>query len=240
MLAIQFICTCYHDPLKIMSRTQLSINILLAAVCLFLLIDKFWPKSKQENITSNNAEVVVSDADSISTDLNMPLLYADSSTSEAFKNLLIAHVNTDTILEKVTYFKKLRTEFERKSDKAESELASRMRVFENDYIDVQKRVQAGQVNEEQLQVLQKQLMQQEMELSKFKEAQTMKLMDEERIFNKKITSTLQEFFKSYGERNNIKYILGYTSGSGILYAHNSFDITEDVLAQLNRQLANRK
>jgi len=51
--------------------------------------------------------------------------------------------------------------------------------------------------------------------------------------NAKITNDITNFFKVFYKDKKIDFILGYGGGSGVLYANDSLDITNEVLQSLN-------
>lgn len=209
-----------------MHKVQVVINVVLLAGLGFLLADRFIGKS--------------SDPQAQSASKSQPKINSIILSDSSLKNITIGYVNTDTVMDKVVYLKRLREDFEKKNRVAENELAGRMRTFESDYMDVQQRAQSGQLNESQMKELEKQLMKRQEELARYKEQQTNKLMDEEKVFNQKLTETLQGYLKNFAQQHKLKYILGYTNLSGILYANDSLDLTSRVVIGLNQETKTKK
>ena len=147
----------------------------------------------------------------------------------------VAFVNTDTLLEKFESFKNMRAGFERKNSQAENELGGRMRALESEYMEVQKKIQAGTMTETLIKDAEQTLMRKQQELAMLREQKTGQLMEEERNLTKKLNDQIFDYMQEYAPAHGLKYVLGYTRGGGILYAVDSLDITGAVLDGLNQK-----
>ena len=145
----------------------------------------------------------------------------------------VAFVNTDTLLEKFESFKSMRAGFERKNSQAENELGGRMRALETEYMEVQKKIQAGTMTETLIKDAEQTLMRKQQELAMLREQKTGQLMEEEKNLTKRLNDQIFDYMQEYAPAHGLKYVLGYTRGGGILYATDSLDITEAVLEGLN-------
>lgn len=147
----------------------------------------------------------------------------------------VAFVNTDTLLEKFESFKKMRSGFEKRSSQAENELGGRIRALESEYMEVQKKIQAGTMTETLIKDAEQTLMRKQQELAMLREQKTGQLMEEEKNMTKKLNDQIFDYMQEYAPAHGLKYVLGYTRGGGILYAADSLDITEAVLQGLNEK-----
>lgn len=145
----------------------------------------------------------------------------------------VAFVNTDTLLDKFESFRSMRAAFENKSTQAENELAGRMRSLENEYMEVQKKIQAGTMTETLIKDAEQTLGRKQQELAMLREQRTGQLMEEEKNLSKKLNDQIFDYMQEYAPAHGLKYVLGYTRGGGILYAADSLDITSAVLEGLN-------
>jgi outer membrane protein len=145
----------------------------------------------------------------------------------------VAFVNTDSLLEKFESFKKMRTGLEKRSTQAENELGGRIRALEMEYMDVQKKIQAGTMTETLIKDAEQTLMRKQQELAQIREQKTGQLMEEEKNLTKKLNDQIFDYMQEYAPSHGLKYVLGYTRGGGILYAADSLDITDAVLQGLN-------
>jgi len=55
-----------------------------------------------------------------------------------------------------------------------------------------------------------------------------------------LLDTISSFMKNYNKKTNYDFILGYSKGGGILFANEAYDITKQVLEELNKQYAKHK
>jgi outer membrane protein len=152
----------------------------------------------------------------------------------------VAFVNTDTLLNKFESFKAMRQGFEKKSMQAENELATRMRALESEYMDVQKKIQAGTMTETLIKDAEQTLGRKQQELAMLREERTGQLMEEEKNLSKKLNDQIFDYMQEFAPVHGFKYVLGYTRGGGILYAADSLDITASVLEGLNSKYGKKK
>jgi outer membrane protein len=129
----------------------------------------------------------------------------------------------------------MRQAFENKSVQAENELAGRMRALESEYMEVQKKIQAGTMTETLIKDAEQSLGRKQQELAMLREQKTGQLMEEEKNLSKKLNDQIFDYMQEYAPAHGLKYVLGYTRGGGILYAADSLDITPAVLDGLNRK-----
>jgi outer membrane protein len=203
-----------------MKNLQLILNIVFSITILFLLYGQFFGEfspSQPEN--SENYKAV------------KRYLAPDSGNTMG----AVAFVNTDTLLEKFESFKSMRKEFEKKGLQAEGELAGRMRALESEYMEVQKKIQAGTMTETLIKDAEQTLARKQQELAMLREERSGQLMDEEKKMSKKLNDQIFDYMQEYAPSHGLKYVLGYTRGGGILYAADSLDITSAVLEGLNQK-----
>ena len=206
-----------------MKNIQTIINALLGAAVLFLLYGRFF--SNGESIESGQS----------TAKKRTMVLAADSGN----KMGAVAFVNTDTLLQKFESFKKMRESFEKKSIQAENELGGQMRALESEYMDVQKKIQAGTMTETLIKDAEQTLGRKQQELAMLREQRSNQLMEEEKNLSKKLNDQIFDYMQEYAPAHGLKYVLGYTRGGGILFAADSLDITPAVLEGLNSKYAGK-
>jgi outer membrane protein len=200
-----------------MKNIQTILNAVFGIALLFLIYKQFsGAPSQPDGSPSGNK--------------NMPrVLMADSGNTMG----AVAFVNTDTLLQKFESFKAMREAFERKSMQAENELGGQMRALESEYMDVQKKIQAGTMTETLIKDAEQSLGRKQQELAMLREQKTGQLLEEEKNLSKKLNDQIFDYMQEYAPSHGLKYVLGYTRGGGILYAADSLDITPAVLEGLN-------
>jgi outer membrane protein len=147
----------------------------------------------------------------------------------------VAFVNTDTLFEKFENFKRTRAAFQKKKDQAEAELGGKMRALEMEYMDIQKKIQAGTMTETLIKDAEQTMMRKQQEIAALREERMGQLMDEEKRLSDKLNDQIFNYMQDYAPRHGLKYVLGYTRGGGILYAADSLDITPAILDGLNEK-----
>lgn len=145
----------------------------------------------------------------------------------------VAFVNTDTLLEQFDSFRKMRASFEKKREQAERELGSKAQALENEYMEVQRKIQAGTMTETLIKDAEQTLMQKQQSLAMLREQRMNQLMEEEKNLSTRLNDQIFDYMQDYAPAHGLKYVLGYTRGGGILYAADSLDITSAVLQGLN-------
>lgn len=170
-------------------------------------------------------------ATTLSTSQKLPVFRPDSANSFG----LVAFVNTDTLLEKFESFKKMREQFERKSAQAEADLGGRMQALESEYVETQKKIQAGTMTETLIKDAEQTLMRKQQEIAMLRDQKSGQLLEEEKKLTQKLNDQIHDYLMEYAPAHGLKYVLGYTRGGGILYATDSLDITQAVLEGLNEK-----
>lgn len=206
------------------NRILLALNALLLVAVAFLFYKVFSSPATSEPAEAPVAakEAKVNPADTAKA----PILAAGSGEG-------IYYVNTDTLLARYKVFKTQKAALESKSKRIEGEISRRAQSLQADQQREMQKLQAGQMNEAQAQEADARLRQRAAELERYRDEQTNALVDEERKQSEKLNKTIQDFLKGFAGRRGYKYVLGYTTGGGILFANDSLDITDAVVAGLN-------
>lgn len=167
------------------------------------------------------------------SDVANPLSLISDSTTVIGEGSLTVYVNGDSLLEKYDYFKKAKKDFEIKSTRTENEIKSRQSALEREFAAYQQT--AASMTTEQRAKTEENLMRKEQSLREFSEEAALKFQEEQNKFNEELFDKVASFLKEYCKNKNYKIVLNYTKGTTILYAHESLDITEEVLAGLNEE-----
>jgi len=147
----------------------------------------------------------------------------------------IAYVNIDSLEAHYELLKTKKDEFKKKQDNMEGELQKSYQQMQNDADEVQKKIQAGTIQQAEYDAAQKRLMQMQQSLETRKQALTEQLMKEQEDFNKDLKSRLDAFIADYNKSKGYDFILSYSNSgsSSILYANKQYDITKDVIDGMN-------
>ena len=206
-----------------MKNLQSLLNVVFGLSVLILLYLHFTGNGRSANGDSGNEKPLTR------------VLAADSGNTMG----AVAFVNTDTLLEKFESFRAMKQNLERKNQQAEAELGQRMKALESEYMDVQRKIQAGTMTESLIKDAEQTLGRKQQELAMLREQRAGQLLEEEKNMSKKLNDQVFEYMQEYAPAHRLKYVLGYTRGGGILYAADSLDITPEVLDGLNRKFARK-
>lgn len=158
---------------------------------------------------------------------------ASDSTLMAMPAQGSAFVNGDSLLENYDYFKNAKKEFEAKTLRTEKEIEAKRSVLELEFTNYQK--MASSMSPEQRARTEESLMRKEQDLRFFSENAAAKLQEDQNKFNEQLFDKVSKYLKEHTKEKSYKIVFNFTKGSGILYANDSLDITNEVLEGLNKQ-----
>ena len=159
-----------------------------------------------------------------------------SAESEAKADPLnIVYINLDSLHEKSATFQTKKTELEKRQASAEASLKSKGASFQREIAEYQKKAQSGTLTPKAMQDIEAGLAQKEQAIRQEQDRLTQDLMAETDKFNEQFTGQVKTFLDSLKKEMNYDYILIYGSGSPILAANDSLDITKTVLDYLNKK-----
>jgi len=161
----------------------------------------------------------------------------DLGNSPGKTSFSIAFLNSDTLMSNYEYVKEIKKIMEDKQKKLEDQYTGQQSAFEKEVNDFQKKVQANAYTNEQAQTIDRQLGEKQQQLAELKQNLADQLATDEQKINSTLQDTIIVFLKRYNKKHNYDYIFGYAKGSssGILFAKDAFDITKDVISEMNKE-----
>jgi len=207
-----FISLSIFAALKIYQVKNLSllINVVLAiavAVLFYLVLGSGQPSTPDE--TSAMSEV----GEKISGDIS------------------IVYVNSDTLLGKYEYFKDLTTDLEGKRAKLETEYRNRAEGLQQEIENFQRNAQNMTIN--QAKAREEDLMLKQQNLYQYQQTLGQQFAQEEAKLNESLYNRVSEYLTEFSGANKYHLVLTYTKGSGVLFADDRLDITDEVVKGLN-------
>ncbi|MDQ3051826.1 MAG: OmpH family outer membrane protein [Bacteroidota bacterium] len=145
----------------------------------------------------------------------------------------IVFINSDTLLADYKFFNDLKDNLEKKQDSIDTFLKTRAQSLEQEVMGYQER--GAMMSPEQRAKEEERLMGKQQNLMDLKQSMVENLQAEESDMNDSIHNNLSRYLREYNKDKNYLYILGYQRGSGILLAHDSLDITREILEGLNKK-----
>ncbi len=151
---------------------------------------------------------------------------------------VIAYVNSDSLLSRYEFFKDIEAELKQVEEKYNSEYTNRARGLETEIRTFQET--AGNMTMGQAKAREEELMRKQNNLMQYQQNLAQRLMQEQARYQDSLYSQVRDYVKVYGEENNLDVVLTYQKGSGVIYASDSLDITQDVIAGLNERYQQNK
>jgi outer membrane protein len=152
----------------------------------------------------------------------------------------IVFVNSDTLRKHYELVKDMEAELESQFKSRETEIAARQQRYEKDAAYFQQQVQAGSISEQGAQSIYEELMRNQQSLLELRDKFTGELQESEFRMNERFVDSVYSYLERYNQDYGYKYILGYSKGSGILFASDTLDITQDVIRGMNEEYLRNK
>jgi outer membrane protein len=165
------------------------------------------------------------------TDKNSDATSTESATTSGQTDLSVAYVNSDSLLSNYDYFSDLEKKFMERRDKLNAEYQNRAEGLQREISDFQNT--AGNMTISQARAVEEDLRKKQQNLMMYQEQLGQQLRREEAEMNSDLYDQVSEYLQEYGKNKNLQLVLTYTKGSGVLYANDSLNITEEVIVGLN-------
>lgn len=163
---------------------------------------------------------------------------SDEALEVSITDLKIAYVMTDSVIAKFDFFKEKSEEITEKGRKFENELGSRARGFEQEVANFEQT--ANSMTPNQARAKQEDLMKKERNLMTYRDNLMQELSaDESRLYGE-VYDKIADYLKEYAAENDLEMILSYTRGGAVWYSKKSLDVTDDVIAGINKKYSEKK
>lgn len=151
--------------------------------------------------------------------------------SVALSDFKIAYVNADTLLEKYEYIKASAEIMEAKKQRIESDYRKRAESLRGEFEAYQRNMNNMTIG--QVRAVEEDLARKQQNLQMFEQSISQELMNDQARINKELYDRVTAFLKDYGKQRGLLVVLKFDPTSDVLYAYDSLDITNEVLAGLN-------
>ena len=197
-----------------MKKTSLIINVILIIAVIVLFVLHFTHSESSPQKTNVTAR-------------------ADTAGNPA---LFIAYVNMDTLMANYDFSVDLQQKLGNKQKTSEDKLNTRGKKWQNKVTEYQNNLKRGLVTRSEAQKIEQQLSQEQQEILKMKDDLASKLMEEQQVSTRKVLYSIMDYLDEYAKAHHYKYILSTTTlGGTILFGDKDLDVTQDVLAGLNKK-----
>ena len=158
-------------------------------------------------------------------------LLACNKTETSSKDFKTAYIDTAELIEKYEKFKDEDDKFKVKSEELGRPLEAKVRAFQADAQNFRQNAQAK--GPQWAQQMGASLQQREQELGMEQNALVQQLQQEGAVLKDTLISEVKKFIKDYGKKKGYDYIYGTGDAATVLYAKDGYDITKEVLKELN-------
>ncbi|MFC2111322.1 OmpH family outer membrane protein [Bacteroidota bacterium] len=149
--------------------------------------------------------------------------------------LTIAFVRSDTLWENYGFVKESKQIIDSIEEKYQIQYNQQAEKLQSDYNEYIKKGTAGLLSLNQQKTAEAELTQRQNDLLKLDERLSEKLLGQKEELNNVLQDTILNFIARYNKKAEFTYILEYAKLSGILFADEALDITEDIVKGLNKE-----
>ena len=152
--------------------------------------------------------------------------HTEVSAAAAPSNLSIAYVNSDSLLKNYGFFQELEKQLIDKRDKLNQEYQNRAEGLQKEITNFQST--AGNMTISQARAVEEDLRNKQQNLMMYQEQLGQQLRQQESQMNTELYDKVSDYLHNYGKDKNLQIVLTYTKGSGVLYANEGLDITDQI------------
>ena len=152
----------------------------------------------------------------------------------------IVYINMDTLLNNYTQSRELNEAFLKKLEANRTEVNIKVKNFDREAAEFRNKVENnGFMTRERAEQAQMDLMIKQQNLQKLQQEMTENAQREQMEINRKLYDAITNFLTEYNKAKGFQLILSTTLGGNVLFAQEGFDITNEVVSQLNEQYAKK-
>ena len=145
----------------------------------------------------------------------------------------IAYVEVDSIMSQYKFCKDYSLVLQKKGQNIQNTLAAKQRALQSAAANFQQKVQQNAYTREQAEAIQAGLQKQNNDLQALNQRLTTEFQTETDSYNAALRDSIQHFLAVYNKDKKYSLILS-KAGDNLLYADKAFDITNEVVAGLNK------
>lgn len=189
----------------------------------------------KKNFYRTLAVAVVASAAMTSCDNSAPKMDEKSQAAEqsAPAELKIAFVEVDSIMTQYTFCKDYTEILQKKGQNIQNTLAAKQRSLQQAATNFQQKLQQNAYTREQAEGIQASLQKQGADLDALNQRLSNEFAAETEKYNNALRDSIQHFLAKYNKDKKYSMILS-KAGDNLLYADKAFDITNEVVAGLNK------
>jgi len=147
----------------------------------------------------------------------------------------IVYVDSDSLLSKYDYYKKVRAEMQDKGKSLQADMQRKGRSFQAEVQAYQKN--AVNLTPDQKKATEERLGRKQQELQTYQQTLSQQLGKEEQDVNSRLYDKVQTYLREYCLANKHKMVMTYSKGGNLLYGDKGLDVTSEVVKGLNQAYA---
>jgi outer membrane protein len=147
------------------------------------------------------------------------------------KNLQIAYIKSDSVLQHYEYFKVNRDKLEAKGKRMDQDLKNRAQSLQNEFETYQRN--SSNLTIGQARAVEEDLGKKRQNLQLYQESLNQEMLVEQNKMTKDLYDRVTAYLKTYGDARGLQVVLKNDASSDLLYGSDSLDISNDVIKGLN-------
>lgn len=152
-------------------------------------------------------------------------------------NLPIAYVNIDSLLLNYTFAKNANEALISKQENSRATLNQRARALQTEMDEFNRKLENNAfLSRERAEDAQKSILKKQQDLQQLEGNLTQQLMEQQEKMNRQLRDTINAFFKEYNKNGKYELIISNTANDNVLFSKKTYDITNDVIVQLNARV----
>jgi outer membrane protein len=192
-------------------------------------------KMKKNNFFKATAIAAFAVLSMTACDKSAPQVDEKASTAKQAEpgELKIAFVEVDSIMSQYQFCKDFTQILQKKGQNIQNTLANKQQQLENAAANFQQKLQQNAYTREQAEGIQASLQKQSNDLQALNQRLSTEFQTETDKYNSALRDSIQHFLAVYNKQKKFSIILS-KAGDNILYADKAYDITNEVIAGLNK------
>lgn len=158
---------------------------------------------------------------------------ANASAKAAAGDMKIAYVEVDSIMSQYKFCKEYSLILQKKGQNIQNTLAQKQQALQAAAANFQQKVQQNAYTREQAEGVNASLQKQNNDLQILNQRLSAEFQNETDQFNKALRDSIQHYLASYNKDKKYSIILS-KQGDNLLYADKAYDITNEIIAGLNK------
>ncbi|MBR1878475.1 MAG: OmpH family outer membrane protein [Paludibacteraceae bacterium] len=159
----------------------------------------------------------------------------------AGEQLPVAYVNLDSVLLNYTFAIEANDKLMTKQEDARLKLNTKANTLQREAADFQRKLENNAfLSRERAEAEQNKLIRKQQELQELEAKLTNEIMQQNQELNLQLADTLNTFLAEFNADGRYQIIFANTGKDNILQAADAYDVTEEVISQLNARCAKKK